>query len=143
MASRFIACAAALWVGMLAGCSSPFDQASSHRPSMDKALPAGVGRIPESAYRDRLDSGLDDQPDDQPAAVALDASSTLDDYVRHALFHSPAVEAAYQRWRVAAEQLPQARSLPDPRLTLGFYLDEVETRTGAQQARVGLLQAFP
>ncbi len=35
------------------------------------------------------------------------------------------------------------RSLPDPRLNIGFFLDEVETRVGPQQAKVGLQQTFP
>ncbi|MBZ0171410.1 MAG: TolC family protein [Phycisphaerales bacterium] len=73
----------------------------------------------------------------------MTAVSTPDDYVRYALFHSPRVESAYQRWRASAERLPQERALPDPRVTFGFFLDEVETRTGAQQARVGVQQSFP
>ncbi len=63
--------------------------------------------------------------------------------MRYALEHNPGLEAAYQRWRAAVERLPQVSALPDPQLTLGFFLDEVETRTGAQQARVGLQQRFP
>jgi outer membrane protein TolC len=43
----------------------------------------------------------------------------------------------------ASERLPQVGSLPDPRVSFGFFLDEVETRTGAQQARVGVGQGFP
>ena len=39
--------------------------------------------------------------------------------------------------------MPQVGSLPDPRVSFGFFLDEVETRTGAQQARVGVSQSFP
>ncbi len=63
--------------------------------------------------------------------------------MRYALFHSPSVEAAYQRWVAESERLPQVRALPDPRVSFGFFLDEVETRTGAQQSRVGVSQSFP
>lgn len=33
--------------------------------------------------------------------------------------------------------------MPDPRVNVGFFLQEVETRTGPQQARVGISQTFP
>tara|TARA_R110002072_G_scaffold42064_13_gene118267 strand:+ start:60095 stop:61345 length:1251 start_codon:yes stop_codon:yes gene_type:complete len=69
--------------------------------------------------------------------------STPESFIRYALYHSPTVEQAYQQWRVASERLPQVRSLPDPRLSVGFFLDEVETRVGPQQAKVGLQQTFP
>ncbi len=39
--------------------------------------------------------------------------------------------------------MPAARSLPDPRLTYGYYIQEIETRVGPQEHRVGLSQMFP
>ena len=39
--------------------------------------------------------------------------------------------------------MPQATSLPDPRLTLGWFVDEIETRAGPMDWRVGVSQAFP
>jgi outer membrane protein TolC len=86
-------------------------------------------------YRSESESNTD--------APSLTEGASADDFVRYALYHSPKVEAAYQRWAAAAERLPQVRSLPDPRVNFGFFLDEVETRTGAQQARVGVSQSFP
>ena len=77
------------------------------------------------------------------AEPPLSAATPPDGYVRYALYHSPAVEAAYQRWAAVSERLPQVRALPDPRLNFGFFLDEVETRTGPQQARFGVSQSFP
>jgi outer membrane protein TolC len=73
----------------------------------------------------------------------LAEDSTLDEHVRYALYHSPKVEAAYQRWVAAAARVPQVAALPDPRLTLGYFLEEVQTRTGAQEARFGAEQTFP
>ncbi|MEZ6242112.1 MAG: TolC family protein [Phycisphaerales bacterium] len=73
----------------------------------------------------------------------LGPESTPGEYVAYALFHSPEVEAAYQRWLAAGERLPQVGALPDPRLSVGFFVDEVETRVGPQQARVGVQQSFP
>lgn len=137
MASRIAAsaiCAAA--AGLLAGCSSPLDQPYDITRSLDKTLPRGVERIPPSAFRESSASHEEVGP-----LFASDASP--DEYVRYALYHSPEVEAAYQRWRASAERLPQVSALPDPRLSFGFFLEEVQTRTGPQDARVGVSQAFP
>lgn len=134
MVFRFAAYAA--WGAVFAfagGCSSPFDAPRDSHKSQSHPLPIESFSVPESAYRAATDA---DTPE-------LTAASTPDDYVRYALYQSPAVEAAYQRWRASVERLPQVSALPDPRLTFGFFLDEVETRTGAQQARVGVQQSFP
>ncbi|MFG0326144.1 MAG: TolC family protein [Phycisphaerales bacterium JB037] len=141
MVDRLAACAAgAVLIGYVGGCSSPFDPPSTFQrnaPSpLTQAIPPGTDLRADSAFRD--EGGV-------PKGVGLEPtdSSTPDDYIRFALYHSPAVEAAYQRWLAAAERLPQVRSLPDPRLGFSFFLDEVETRTGAQQARIGISQSFP
>jgi len=80
-------------------------------------------------------------PDGMPDRI--DETSTLDDQVRWATFHNPAVRAATQRWRAALERLPQSADLPDPRLSLGWFVQEVETRTGPMDWRLGISQSFP
>lgn len=140
MALRSAGCAlSAAAFGLFAGCSSPFDtphdlSLARHR-LLARATPDGIDGVPDSVFREP-----DERGDSLPP---LTSASSPDDYVRYALFHSPRVEAAYQQWRAEAERLPQVRALPDPRVTFGFFLDEVETRTGAQQARVGVQQTFP
>ena len=137
MALRSVARAlSAAAVGVVAGCSSPFHQSAETPQALSRTIPGGVSGVPESAFRAKPEQT------DEGAAVAVSGASP-DSYIRYALYHSPEVEAAYQRWRAAAERLPQVSALPDPRITFGFFLDEVETRTGAQQARVGIQQSFP
>ncbi|USN99089.1 MAG: TolC family protein [Phycisphaeraceae bacterium] len=136
MNTRFAACAAgAAWVGVVGGCSSPLDAPHNELRSIVPITPDETGVHPTSAFRD--------EAGDDVAVPELSASSTPDDYVRYALYHSPAVEAAYQKWVAAAERVPQLRALPDPRLNVGFFADEVETRTGPQKARLGVSQSFP
>lgn len=131
MASRWIAAIVA--AGLTAGCSSPLDTPGFSR--LSRLRPDGVRGDPPSAFR---------TGEGEPSPAADETTPDAPDgFVRYALMHSPAVEAAYQRWLAAAEKLPQVAALPDPRLTLGFFLDEVETRTGAQQARIGVQQRFP
>ena len=137
MAIRHALCAAGVAAaGVVGGCSSPFDAPRDHPAALARSMPSESHARPRSVYRDDTDV-------DEAAAPTLSATASPDDFVRYALYHSPAVEAAYQRWLAAAERLPQARALPDPRLNVGFFLDEVETRTGPQQARVGVSQSFP
>lgn len=136
MAARIRRCAlCALVAGLAAGCSSPLDPSRAEARAHAQAAPQDAPAPPPSAFRPD-ESATEQQPE-------LGPSSTPDDYIRYALFHSPSVESAYHRWLAAAERLPQVSALPDPRLSVGFFLDEVETRVGAQQARIGVQQTFP
>lgn len=119
-------------ITLFSGCTSPFDS-RSHAPLHQLTILDGSSSLPRSIFReqsnnDNLPMGLDSSPES---------------FIRYALFHSPDVERAYQQWRVASERLPQVASLPDPRLNIGFFLNEVETRVGPQQARIGIEQTFP
>ena len=73
----------------------------------------------------------------------LKRNATLPDYLAYAAVTNPGLEAAFHRWRAAVERVPQARALPDPRLSFGWFVREVETRVGAQRAKIGVSQMFP
>lgn len=77
------------------------------------------------------------------AAAPMVAPGTLVDFLRVAFQRNPAVAAARQDWKAALDQVPQARALPDPMLTYGYFLQSVETRVGPQKQRVGVSQSFP
>ncbi|MEE9371057.1 MAG: hypothetical protein V3W45_06260, partial [Sedimentisphaerales bacterium] len=64
-----------------------------------------------------------------------DANSlvNLQDYLRYAALHNAGLKAAFERWKAAIEQIPQAESLPDPKFTYGYFINEVETRVGPQK----------
>ncbi|QDU82930.1 Cobalt-zinc-cadmium resistance protein CzcC precursor [Planctomycetes bacterium Pla163] len=72
-----------------------------------------------------------------------EGAGPLEQILRSARSRNPGLEASFQRWRAALERVPQATTLPEPRLTLGVYLAEVETRVGPMQGRVGIAQPFP
>lgn len=80
-------------------------------------------------------------PEDGVGVLPEDGS--LDDLIRFALQHSPAVGAAFHRWRAAVERAPQARSLPDPQFSLGLVLDEVDRSTDYMGERYSISQMFP
>ncbi len=79
----------------------------------------------------------------QRPAESLPDEATLTDYTAYALRHNAALEAAFNRWQAALAKIPQARSLPDPKLSYRYYIREVETRVGAMRQGVGVSQTFP
>jgi len=74
-----------------------------------------------------------------------DANSllTLPDYLGYAERNNAALKSIFEQFRAAAEQVPQARALPDPKVTYGYFLEETETRVGPQRQKFGIMQTFP
>lgn len=112
---------------LLGACRIGPDERPDPRP--DWARPPADGTAPDGA--------APAEPDEP------DAQSDLADLRRWMERHSPALQAAALRWQAAEERAPQARSLPDPRLQFGWFLEEVQTRTGPMQWRAGLSQRLP
>lgn len=71
------------------------------------------------------------------------APRTLAEYLRLAALRNAGLKAAFEEWKAALEEVPQAKALPDPRFTYGYYITEVETRVGPQRQRAGITQIFP
>ncbi len=75
--------------------------------------------------------------------VELTEASTLPDYLAFAALHNPGLQAAFQRWKAALEQIAQAEALPDPRFNYKYFIREIETRTGPQRESFSISQTFP
>jgi outer membrane protein, heavy metal efflux system len=67
----------------------------------------------------------------------------LSEYLSQAALHNPDLESAFYRWKAGLEKIPQVKALPDPRFTFAYYIQNVETRVGPQEARLALFQTFP
>ncbi len=63
---------------------------------------------------------------------------TLQEYLTYAALHNAGLKAAFEEWKAALQQVPQAQTLPDPKFTYDYFIEQVETRQ-----RVGLMQMFP
>ena len=74
---------------------------------------------------------------------ALLADGTLDSYLSYAAAHSPVLEAHFEDWRAAVHAIARSRRWPEPQLTYGLFLRQVETRVGPQRQRFGLRQMIP
>jgi len=68
---------------------------------------------------------------------------TLGDYLRFASLNNAELKAKFEEWKAALEQVPQAKALDDPKFTYSYFIEEVETRTGPQRNKFGIMQVFP
>lgn len=85
----------------------------------------------------------DDPQGPTPPAAALPEDAELADYLAFGLRNSADLRAAFEDWRAAAERIELASTLPDPKLSFAELLEEIQTRTGPQERRFGISQAFP
>ena len=67
----------------------------------------------------------------------------LEDYLAFAALHNAGLQVAFEQWKIAVEQVSQAKSLPDPKFTYGYFIEEVETRVGPQRNKLEIMQTFP
>ena len=74
-----------------------------------------------------------------------DANSlvTCEDYLRYAALNNASLKASFEQFKAATEQVPQAGSLPDPKFTYAYFIEEIETRVGPQKNRFSISQTFP
>ena len=73
----------------------------------------------------------------EPAADA-NVPQTLSEYLRQAALNNAGLKAAFEEWKAALEQIPQAKALPDPRFTYGYFTEQLQTRQ-----QVEIMQMFP
>lgn len=68
---------------------------------------------------------------------------TINDYYTIAAENNPELKAKYKEFEAAMQKIPQVSSLPDPNLSMGYFISPVETRLGPQNMRFSLTQMFP
>jgi outer membrane protein TolC len=147
-------------VALLAGCApwafqEDFDRLSaiaasgldSDLPVQGHISPTGALAAASAPLTERSGPGgvahLSTDRPETPGLPNLDENATLSDYLAYAALGNPGLRSAFERFKAALEKVPQARALPDPRLNFGYFIREVETRVGPQEAKIGLSQMFP
>ncbi len=73
----------------------------------------------------------------------LPKKPTLTDYIRVGIANNPGLRAEYENYQAALEQIPQAKSLPDPKFSATSFVRDVQTRTGPQRNQLAIGQTFP
>ncbi|MCK5944192.1 MAG: TolC family protein, partial [Planctomycetes bacterium] len=122
---------------LVAACGMPYDQRL-----LDDRLEQM--RAPTPRLRQGGGSATGDASSTEPpVARDVQGAADLDLYVRYALHHNAGLRAAYERFLAGVERVAQAGSLPDPQFTFAQFVEELQTRTGPQQRRYALTQAFP
>ncbi|NOY88413.1 MAG: TolC family protein [FCB group bacterium] len=69
--------------------------------------------------------------------------STISSYLAYAALNNPGLKAAFYSWKAALEKVGYAGVLPDPMLSYGNYIKNVETRVGPQNQRFSIRQKIP
>lgn len=72
-----------------------------------------------------------------------DSTTTLGDYLAFAALKSPSLRQAFYRWKAALEKTGYAGALPDPMISYGRFIENVETKVGPQNQKLSLRQVFP
>lgn len=57
--------------------------------------------------------------------------------------NNPGLQSKYKEFESALQRAAQVTSLPEPTLSVGYFISPVETRVGPQRARFSLTQMFP
>jgi len=70
-------------------------------------------------------------------------SGDLSDYIEYGIAHNPQLQANYRVWQAALQRIPQATSLPDPKVTATHLVEDIQTRTGPQRQQVFVGQQLP
>ncbi len=71
------------------------------------------------------------------------AQEQLNQYLAIAAENNPGLKASFNEYMAALEKAPQAKSLPDPQVAFGYFVQPVETRFGPQQFKISATQMFP
>jgi len=70
-------------------------------------------------------------------------AQALQSYQQQALAQNPSLQAKHKEFEAAMTKVNQVNSLPDPTISIGYFISPVETRLGPQRARLSLTQMFP
>ncbi|MEO0811941.1 MAG: TolC family protein, partial [Myxococcota bacterium] len=81
--------------------------------------------------------------DSSPPSVTVDDPSGLSKLVAEAVENNPSLRARFNRWRELSLQVSTANTLPEPTLSVAYFVRAVETRVGPQRARFALRQRVP
>ena len=141
-ARRFLVIALAVITPLPLGCSTA--------PLFTARTGGGPSPLPQgNALRSVLGEGspgtvsAPGRPAESSAATPGRFPETLYGYLRSALENNAELRGSFAAYQAALKKRPYVTALADPRLTYGYFLRSVETRTGAQQHRLGISQAFP
>ncbi len=72
-----------------------------------------------------------------------DIEPQLSRYLEIAVNNNPQVKASFNNYQAALKKVPQVGTLPDPQVTLGYFIKPMQLIGGNQVADIQLMQMFP
>lgn len=85
----------------------------------------------------------EEKPAGPPPAMEVELDGSLATARARTLATHPELGRARAAWASAQHRTARARSIPDPTVSVGMFVQPVETRVGPQRARVSVQQALP
>ena len=76
-------------------------------------------------------------------AFAEANAQELVSYIQEAEKNNPEIQAFELRYNIAEEKVNEVNTLPNTEVSVGYFVSEPETRTGAQRARFSVKQMLP
>lgn len=70
-------------------------------------------------------------------------SQTLDEYLKEAASNNPLLKAKYKEYEQQLLNAPQLSAIPDPSLSLGYFVTRPYTRVGPQNFKLSYVQKLP
>lgn len=67
----------------------------------------------------------------------------LNQYIRAGLENNPAIHQSFKQWKSAEAKIAFATGLPNPSISFGYFLENVETAAGPQEYKIGMMQKIP
>ncbi|MCF7824164.1 MAG: TolC family protein [Candidatus Marinimicrobia bacterium] len=77
------------------------------------------------------------------AVQAPSRISNLDELIKIALSNNSLLKAEYAAWQMGLEAVEAIITLPDPSLSMGYFVEPVETAQGPQKLKLSLGQSIP
>ncbi|WGK66395.1 TolC family protein [Croceiramulus getboli] len=71
------------------------------------------------------------------------AAQELQSYIQEAELNNPEIQALEWKYQGTREKVNEAQALPNTSVSVGYFVSEPETRTGAQVARFSVSQMLP
>ncbi|MBT5363043.1 MAG: TolC family protein [Candidatus Marinimicrobia bacterium] len=67
----------------------------------------------------------------------------LTQYIRIGLENNASIKKNYKQWESAEAKVAFAKGLPNPSISFGYFLENVETAAGPQEFKIGITQKIP
>lgn len=74
---------------------------------------------------------------------AQESKSVILEHIEYAISNNPDLKTMDLKYQQALEKIPQVKALPDPTFSAGVFIQPIETRVGAQKAKLSISQMFP